>query len=462
MARHAARQALDDAQALLGQPRCGTVLDGFSDGSGRPLEERLRALSGSLQAYLGMVVFIDGSRERPCSSGVVAFTQPGSRVVRLCLDELKRTAQRDPHHLAARFIHEMLHTLGLGEDPPSSAEITRRVLAACPRPSTTPAVSEAPATRGTGKVSSEVPWSTFAANAVFRPVIERLWQSSATFRQQGHRLATSGLRVRIFVEDLARQPASFTARSVIAHRGGAPASADIYLRPSPDVDERLGHELEHVLEQLDGVDLQAQAGNGVVWNNGAHEFETRRAIEAGRAVARESGAGPDRQNRDDSLAERTRIETTLRQRDPGATPWSAPSARVSGNGRYITFVSSAALVEADRNAFDDIYVRDLVTGQLTVESMGPGAAPANGGSHTPDISADGRYVVFVSASGTLTGTPILPGTPHIYLRDHQDGTTRLLTTSASGASADGHSRNPAISADGTVVVFESTATDPST
>jgi hypothetical protein len=133
VARLAARQALDLAWERLGGPGCGRVLDVFTDGSGRPLEQQLRALSVDLQTYLTMVVFIDASRERPCVTGTLAFTTPGNRVVRLCLDELKRIWEQDPEHVVATFIHEMLHSLGLTENPPSSAEITRRVLEVCHR-----------------------------------------------------------------------------------------------------------------------------------------------------------------------------------------------------------------------------------------------------------------------------------------------------------------------------------------
>ena len=51
------------------------------------------------------------------------------------------------------------------------------------------------------------------------------------------------------------------------------------------------------------------------------------------------------------------------------------------------------------------------------------------------------------------------GMPRVFLRDRENATTRLLTTSASGGPANGYSNNPAISADGTTVVFESAATD---
>lgn len=133
VARHAAHKALDDAWQLLAQRDCSALLTGFSDSSGRPLEEHLGSLSVDPQTYLTMVVFIDGSREVACSKGGFAFTAPGSRVVRLCVDVLKRTWQQSPRHTAANLIHEMLHTLGLGENPPSSSEITQRVLAACHR-----------------------------------------------------------------------------------------------------------------------------------------------------------------------------------------------------------------------------------------------------------------------------------------------------------------------------------------
>ena len=93
----------------------------------------LREIFGRMTDRAPLVVFIDGSREAVCNKGGLAFTVPGSRVVRLCVDELKRTWQQSPRHTAASFIHEMLHTLGLGENPPSSNEITQRVLAACSR-----------------------------------------------------------------------------------------------------------------------------------------------------------------------------------------------------------------------------------------------------------------------------------------------------------------------------------------
>jgi hypothetical protein len=56
------------------------------------------------------------------------FTAPGCRVVRVCSEELKQINTQQPDYVVASLIHEILHTLGLGENPPSSREITARVL----------------------------------------------------------------------------------------------------------------------------------------------------------------------------------------------------------------------------------------------------------------------------------------------------------------------------------------------
>ena len=129
--RQAASKALALAWERLAQPDCDAVLTKFNDRAGRPLADHLAGLSVDLQTYLTMLVFIDGSREAPCVTGTFAFTAPGTRVIRLCVEALKRTWFQDQEHTVANFIHEVLHTLGLGENPPSSAEITRRVETAC-------------------------------------------------------------------------------------------------------------------------------------------------------------------------------------------------------------------------------------------------------------------------------------------------------------------------------------------
>lgn len=162
---------------------------------------------------------------------------------------------------------------------------------------------------------------------------------------------------------------------------------------------------------------------------------------------------------EDSYPTSTRHVMTIVQQDPSAGPFDAPSARISGSGRHVVFSSCAQLVSADANQSRDIYVLDLSTGRLTLESVGPNGTTADGDSGSPDISSDGRYVVFVSAARGLTETHLTLGVPHVFLRDRQNATTTLLTTSVNGGPANAYSNHPAISADGTTVVFESAATD---
>ena len=52
-------------------------------------------------------------------------------MVYVCGRAFKKLADRNPVMAQAVVIHEALHTLGLGENPPSSTEITARVLARC-------------------------------------------------------------------------------------------------------------------------------------------------------------------------------------------------------------------------------------------------------------------------------------------------------------------------------------------
>ena len=129
--------------------------------------------------------------------------------------------------------------------------------------------------------------SNLAAASVLQPFIERMLRSSPTFNRQCTRLAAAQrLKVVLRLEERQRRP-SFYARTVFERRDGVLVAADVFLSPTPDAVERIAHEVEHVLEQLDGVDLAAQVGSGNVWRREDGAFETRRATDVGRRVARE-------------------------------------------------------------------------------------------------------------------------------------------------------------------------------
>jgi hypothetical protein len=126
------RRVLDGARERLGDPRCQLVLDDFRDGDGQTLRARLEETGLTPEDYLGLIVFYDGRKHPRCGQkGVLAVTHVGSRVVWVCPEKLLTRARRNPVWAEATLIHEALHTLGLGENPPSSREITSQVMRRC-------------------------------------------------------------------------------------------------------------------------------------------------------------------------------------------------------------------------------------------------------------------------------------------------------------------------------------------
>ncbi len=127
----AVERARAGAARKLEKPGCQRVLDDFRDGEGRPLRQNLERWGVSPAGYLQMIPFLDGSSHRLCLwSRVELVSSPGTPRVYVC-GRFATTQMREPWLAEALVIHEMLHTLGLGENPPSSVEITQRVKGRC-------------------------------------------------------------------------------------------------------------------------------------------------------------------------------------------------------------------------------------------------------------------------------------------------------------------------------------------
>lgn len=124
--------AVQGAQRRLAAERCGKVFGDFTDASGRTLQQNLDALALTPADYLDQIVFYDGIDSGRCrSSNVLAMTMPGSRAVIVCGARFAAARQSHPRLAEVIIIHETLHTLGLGENPPSARDITARVLERC-------------------------------------------------------------------------------------------------------------------------------------------------------------------------------------------------------------------------------------------------------------------------------------------------------------------------------------------
>lgn len=125
--------AVRDASRRLADPGCQQIFSDFQDRAGQSLARVLEAKGETGSSYVRWIIFYNGSEEALClHRAKVAGTNPGDRIVHVC-PQFTRTQRADPGYAAALIIHEQLHSLGVGEDPPSSAAITRQIIARCGR-----------------------------------------------------------------------------------------------------------------------------------------------------------------------------------------------------------------------------------------------------------------------------------------------------------------------------------------
>ena len=161
---------------------------------------------------------------------------------------------------------------------------------------------------------------------------------------------------------------------------------------------------------------------------------------------------------------RVSVDSGGRQSEAGSS--FAPA--VNADGRYVAFTSTADLdaapvrvaggSAAPGRPLSQVYVRDTRLNVTRRVSVCPRGAIPNGRSWHPAISGDGRYVAFVSDA-----TNLVPGdrnrSADVFLFDTVSASTVLVSRNAKGNAANGVSGLPAISADGSVVAFQSDASD---
>ncbi len=142
----------------------------------------------------------------------------------------------------------------------------------------------------------------------------------------------------------------------------------------------------------------------------------------------------------------------------GSSTFSACS--FSADGRYLTFASEANnLVSNDTNTCRDVFLRDLAAGANALVSADTNGFSGGGLSTEPSISADGRYVAFISGANNLVAGDI-NNAADVFVRDMQAGATTLISLKVGGsAPGNKHSYSPVISGNGRYVMFLSKATD---
>jgi hypothetical protein len=179
------------------------------------------------------------------------------------------------------------------------------------------------------------------------------------------------------------------------------------------------------------------------------------------------------------------------------------SGTVSADGRFVAFASNATnLVSGDTNGHTDIFLRDRKSGQTVLVSKSNAGTQGDNDSNTPQISANGRYVYFLSyaislgadgeyrsvfrydrQASSLTMVPMPAGAfgadalavsgdgtrvaftgyvgslETLYWWDAATNQTHRASENAAGIVANGESFDPAISGDGKLVAFTSGATN---
>jgi Tol biopolymer transport system component len=164
-----------------------------------------------------------------------------------------------------------------------------------------------------------------------------------------------------------------------------------------------------------------------------------------------------------SVAVRDLANATTRtvSRPPGAAPFvnvggAAVGGSVSGDGRYVAFASGAFAFGVPLDTLGEVFVRDALTGAVTLVSRADGAngaVLAGSPVGVPRISADGRRVAFALRT---VGEPA-----QVYVRDWQAGRTFVASVpdgpEAVGVIGDRDSLEPSISDDGSRVAFLSSA-----
>lgn len=120
----------------------------------------------------------------------------------------------------------------------------------------------------------------------------------------------------------------------------------------------------------------------------------------------------------------------------GGNDYSLVSS-ISADGRFVAFVSNSSnLVPGDTNGAQDIFVCDNQSGQTErVSVSSTGVENPNGAGSEVKISPNGRYVAFIAHSTTLV--PKEQASTDVYLRDRWENTTILANTSSAGVMGNG-------------------------
>jgi len=217
--------------------------------------------------------------------------------------------------------------------------------------------------------------------------------------------------------------------------------------------------------QLQRLDIAIDGWHWEPWESPPYPLEPV-ISDDGRYVACLYGYG--RGGADTLIHDReTGISSRVSVATDGTRSWSDGPPAMTSDARFVAFVSEDAYLTPEdgytAGFWQNVFVHDRDTGETTRVSIATDGAAPDADCDAPAVSADGRYVVFVSRA-----TSLVPGVSdihsHLFLRDRQTGETTLLDIGLDGDPANHDSCSsayqcgpPAITGDACYVAFYSCA-----
>ena len=127
---------------------------------------------------------------------------------------------------------------------------------------------------------------------------------------------------------------------------------------------------------------------------------------------------------------------------------------VSDDGRFVVFASGASnLVAGDANSQTDVFVRDRMLGTTQRVSVGLGGGDANGSSAQPSITADGRFVAFVSSASNLIESDT-NSAADAFVANLQDGSIERVATSVARCQIAANGTRVALDVSSSIYVYD--------
>lgn len=132
--RGAVKRSVALALDKLRTDECRAIFSDFQDRNGHPLAATLESSGTSPSQHLATLRWVNGSQHPTCRNPNIFFvTVVGGDTIYVCPRQFSEYATEQPMKAAGLVLHEQLHSLGLGENPPTSQDISRQVWARCGR-----------------------------------------------------------------------------------------------------------------------------------------------------------------------------------------------------------------------------------------------------------------------------------------------------------------------------------------